>query len=72
MPDLSGFDLIPIIRSFDAHKHTPIIFLSSNSDEENIMRAKEMGVCEYVFKPVDIALLRKKIAEQIEKRGDLP
>jgi PleD family two-component response regulator len=69
MPDLSGFDLIPIIRSFDKHKHTPIIFISGSIDDEKISRAKEMGVCEYIVKPVDAALLRKKVAEYITRRN---
>jgi CheY-like chemotaxis protein len=70
MPDLSGFDLIPIIRNFDKHKHTPIIFISSDSSEETMLKAKEMGVCEYIVKPVDMVTLRKTIAQYIVKRRD--
>jgi CheY-like chemotaxis protein len=29
MPEISGFDLVPIIRSFEEHKNTPIVFLTS-------------------------------------------
>jgi putative two-component system response regulator len=69
MPELSGFDLVPIIRSFEEHKETPIIFLTSDGTDENISGAFMIGACDYIMKPIQPDVLRQKIARCIQKNG---
>ena len=68
MPELSGFDLIPIIRSFDEHKDTPIIFLTSEGTLDNLSAAVMLGACDFVVKPVRPEILREKIATHIVRK----
>jgi len=65
MPELSGFDLVPIIRSFDKHKYTPIIFLTSEGTVDNVSTAISLGASDFVVKPIDPDALRQKIAKHI-------
>jgi DNA-binding response OmpR family regulator len=65
MPVLSGFELIPIIREFPAHKDTPIIFLTSERTVDNVTTAIGLGACDYILKPVKSDVLREKIAKHI-------
>ena len=65
MPEISGFDLIPIIRSHDAHKETPIVFLTSEGTVDNVMSALSLGACDFIVKPFVPDALREKIAKWI-------
>jgi len=65
MPVLSGFDLIPIIRSFPEHSETPIIFLTSEGTMDNIYVALNNGACDFLVKPIDEDTLRSKLAQHL-------
>jgi len=68
MPELSGFDLIPIIRSFEKHKDTPIIFLTSMATSDYVTKAFALGACDYIVKPFQGKQLREKINKHIRKK----
>jgi DNA-binding response OmpR family regulator len=61
MPGLTGFDLVPVIRSIEEHEETPIVFLTSENSVENITAAVKLGACDYITKPIDDAVLLKKL-----------
>ena len=65
MPALTGFDLIPIIRSIEKHKDTPIIFLTVEKSPECIEEATRLGVKDYIIKPIKADVLREKVAKHI-------
>jgi len=67
MPELSGFDLMPIIRSFPEHKDTPVIYLTSISSADFYSVATRLGACDYIIKPVSAEKLREKVAMHIKK-----
>jgi CheY-like chemotaxis protein len=68
MPQRSGFDLVPVIRNFEEHKTTPIIFLTSTGTADNISAAIKLGACDYVVKPFQAELLRQKVAANIIRK----
>jgi PleD family two-component response regulator len=65
MPELNGFDLIPIIRELDGHKETPIIMLTSAGTIDHVSVALGLGACDYVVKPFDRYVLHEKVAKHI-------
>ncbi|MDR1692566.1 MAG: response regulator [Oscillospiraceae bacterium] len=65
MPELSGFDLIPVIRGYEAHRETPIIILTALGTMEKVHSAVGFGVCDIIVKPFEPALLRERIARQL-------
>jgi putative two-component system response regulator len=68
MPELNGFDLIPIIRSYEAHKETPIVFLTSEGTLDHVTAAVGLGACDFMVKPFDRKILREKIAKNLKPR----
>ena len=68
MPELSGFDLVPIIRNLEEHKDTPIVFLTSEGTIENLTAAIALGACDFVVKPFQPDVLREKIGKHIAKK----
>jgi len=65
MPELSGFDLIPIIRSFPKHLNTPVIYLTSVSSADFFNVATRLGASDYIVKPINAETLREKIKRHI-------
>jgi len=60
LPYHSGLELIRYIR-LDQKKITPIIVVSTFSDPQILAQAKELGVNEYIVKPIDPAYLISRI-----------
>lgn len=64
LSDKNGFDLYHFIRMGDSiNKETPIIAVSGDVREEQIIKAKEMGFADYITKPVKLNSLVKSIHE---------
>jgi len=68
MPELSGFDLIPVIRGFNEHKDTPIIFLTSEGTMAHVSAAFALGACDFIVKPIQGTILRDKIKKHIVRK----
>jgi len=68
MPELNGFELVPIIRSFEEHKETPIIFLTSIGTIDNVSAALALGACDFIVKPFNPDILREKIKKHIVRK----
>ncbi len=62
MPEMNGFETAEIIRSNDATKCTPIIFVTAiNKEEKYVARGYQTGAVDYLFKPVDPDILVAKV-----------
>ncbi len=61
LPHVSGLDIAKFIRQ-ELKASTPIIILSRSGDKHLIKQSKEIGVNEYLTKPIepDIILLKLK------------
>ena len=68
MPVRNGFELVPIIRSFEEHKDTPIIFLTSLGTVDHVSAAFALGACDFIVKPSQDNILREKIAKHIVRK----
>jgi putative two-component system response regulator len=76
MPHVSGLDILASIRSSDRWRHLPVIILTAASDQNTKRRAIELGVSDFLGKPVDATelvprirnvLLVKKHYDHLEK-----
>jgi PleD family two-component response regulator len=68
MPEINGFELLPIIRSFDEHKDTPIIYLTSTGTVNAVTAALALGACDFIVKPFNPDILHEKIAKWIIRK----
>ncbi len=60
MPHHNGDEVLKLVR-VDQKKNTPIIMISSDTEEELIALALKQGVNEFIKKPIDATSLRKKL-----------
>ena len=65
MPGISGFELVPIIRAYEEHKETPIIFLTSDGSIDNVTSALSLGAMDFIVKPFKPDILREKISRHM-------
>lgn len=64
MPDLDGFEVARCMRSNPRTDSTPIIFVTAIGKEQRyIFRGYETGAVDYLFKPIDAAILRSKVRD---------
>ena len=59
LPDGNGFDLCRRLR--ETHPELPVIFLTANDLEEDVLAGYELGAEDYVTKPFSMNILLKKI-----------
>jgi CheY-like chemotaxis protein len=67
MPEISGFDPVPIIRSFKEHKETSIIFMTSDRYADHLSASMMFGTRDYIIKPFQANALREKVAKYTRK-----
>ena len=65
LPGTSGFELMGRIREMS---EAPVIFLSANDQEENVVRALTMGADDYIVKPFSSTELLARVASSLRKR----
>jgi signal transduction histidine kinase/DNA-binding response OmpR family regulator len=66
MPDMDGFETAALIRQRPRTRHTPIIFLTANTDEVAAARAYSLGAVDYIFSPFPANVLRAKVRVFVE------
>jgi len=70
MPNISGLDLVKIIRNSEKLKHIPIIMISAEALKENIAKAINAGVDDYIVKPFTKSTLAQKIEKVFFRKLD--
>jgi signal transduction histidine kinase len=61
MPDIDGYETAQLIRRRARSRRTPIIFITAfERDAPEVMRAYQLGVVDFLFKPVAPEILRAK------------
>lgn len=71
MPLKNGYDCCRELKGNLRTCHIPIIFLTARTMEEDIMSGMEMGADDYLQKPINMDLLRVKVAAIIRNREQL-
>lgn len=65
LPDMSGIDIIDIIRNSEKNKNTPIIIISCELTVENIEYCKSKGIVDVIHKPIQIQQFKDTINSYI-------
>ncbi|MBX2879477.1 MAG: EAL domain-containing protein [Granulosicoccus sp.] len=69
MPDLSGLDVLKLIRKDDLLKRLPVIILTSSSDKEKKLQALKHGATDFLSKPVEASELALRIKNTLVSRA---
>ena len=68
MPVMNGLDFIAALRSQPAPlRFAPIIMLTGHSDELRLRRARDLGVTEFLCKPVSASTILRRLETVILK-----
>jgi len=61
MPEMSGYEVLRLIKGTQKVKDVPVIFLTSKIDAESELEGLAHGAVDYIFKPFSPPLLLKRI-----------
>lgn len=64
LPDGNGFDFLEKIRKESC---IPVILLTANDMETDIVTGLELGADDYITKPFSLAVLRARVNTQLRK-----
>jgi CheY-like chemotaxis protein len=67
MPQMNGYDLAAEIRRLEqgTQPPTPILAITASEFDLNEARAKTLGFTGYMLKPLDLNLLKSKLAGMV-------
>lgn len=66
MPEVSGYDVIKLLKEKKHLKDIPVIFVSALNDTKNIVKGLELGSYDYITKPFNIDELQAKVKTTIK------
>lgn len=67
LPDGNGFDFLPYLKN---EYSIPVIMLTANDLESDIVAGLEAGADDYITKPFSLAVLRARVNTQLRKSDD--
>ena len=63
MPVMTGIDMLRAIRSDEKLKTTPVLMVTAEAQQSNLVEAVQAGVNNYIVKPFTAETLKEKIAK---------
>ena len=69
LTDQDPLRLCSQLRSIDRTRFVPILLLAEEGDEERITRAMELGVNDYIYRPVDRQELLARLRTQVKRKS---
>ena len=70
LPYLDGFELLGLLRAHPQWKSVPVVVLSARSDEDDVVRALEIGANDFVRKPYRPRELLARLKRLVAERAD--
>ena len=61
MPDIKGNELLRWLREHPIFNSRPFIMLTANGEKESIEEARDLGVTDYIVKPLTIDVLKSAV-----------
>ena len=68
MPDMDGIQVMDAIHRDDRYKHIPVVMLSAQNDQENIVKCLKLGAEDYLPKPINQSILNARIFSCLERK----
>jgi signal transduction histidine kinase len=68
MPEMDGIQVMAAIHQNEALRHIPVVMLSAQSDQDNIVKCLKLGAQDYLPKPINQKILNARIISCLEKK----
>ena len=65
MPNMDGFDVLSAMNKYNWIDSVPVIMISAESTHDFIERAYNMGVTDYISRPFDMMVVRRRVINTI-------
>lgn len=65
MPVMDGFDFLECVKKKEEMRDIPIVFVTSETYRDNILKGIEKGVCDVIAKPFDPELILHRVNQLI-------
>ncbi len=65
MPDMDGYEVCEKLKSDEATRTIPVIFVTGHADPEQQAKGMALGAVGYISKPVEPAVVLDKVAEAL-------
>lgn len=66
LPDSHGYEIYNMIRSTERSVNCPIIFLTADATETSQITSFNMGVDDYIVKPIKMSVFRARILSKLK------
>ncbi len=67
MPVMDGLEFLKQIKSDKYYSKIPILVLTAHNDKDSVQNILEMGITDYILKPIDPSTIFNKIQNVIDK-----
>lgn len=67
MPQLSGLEVLRLVRASKQHTHIPFLMLTGTTDREKVIDAVEAGANDYLSKPFSPKDLEYRVVKLVRK-----
>lgn len=67
LPDGNGFDFLKYMKENQIYENIPVIMLTANDMEMDIVAGLEAGADDYITKPFSLAVLRARVNNQLRR-----
>ncbi|MCF4166629.1 PleD family two-component system response regulator [Zavarzinia compransoris] len=68
LPGQQGLRLCAFLRASERLRQVPVLVLSKGGDDRSLLRALDLGVNDYVTKPIDKAELQARVNSQLRRK----
>ncbi|TND02275.1 MAG: diguanylate cyclase domain-containing protein [Gammaproteobacteria bacterium] len=68
MPRLDGLQVIEAMMRSDRTREIPVIVVTAVGDRAMLAKCVQAGACDYVTKPIEMAILKSRISQVLESR----
>lgn len=72
MPGMTGVEMLKLLKDMPATRHIPVIMLTGNNTEANVMEALSHQVAGYLLKPCDPQNLHQTVMKALPGKGASP
>ena len=69
MPVMDGWEMLRRIRDDAGMRALPVVAVSAANDRENVTRMIELGVLDYLLKPINPTIAERRFARVLAKLG---
>jgi len=66
MPGMDGYEVCRRLKQNKNTQKIPVIFITANSDENDIIKAFEVGAADYITKPVNQEVVEARVRTHVE------